>query len=455
MSHYRTCLHIPPQRSFPHISGYLLLTASITQTWTALRACTLPTALPSPPRPFYRPRKTNTCCHHVPQARGRSSSLLWSCARISESTPYSSRISSFSAVYSRIFRSRLQRHTPRPTRAGYWRGHTEERMSVECRCVTLLPISVSDLSLTETQSFHTPTTLRDFYRYIRIDFHSHYGHEYYCPISLLRVYGLTHLEQYKWDIWEAESRTRSHAQVEGFSSVTEPLPTSSGASEPNKSMDKPQAQDIPTPYFLDTTPPIATIHPPAHTGLDKSPATNAENQMSSSTSSSEINKHYSASSSPVVTPQVTESTSTQQPITSISSPPDLRETRATSSFDSTISPIVSVLSKESPSTHPHLTPSEVPYTSNIQVTLSQSSSLSHHTTATNAVSTAHPSFPNIPPVGSSGESIYRTIMTRLTILEANHSLHARYVEEQTAGVREVLRRLGEDIGRLESNVSPR
>jgi hypothetical protein len=44
-------------------------------------------------------------------------------------------------------------------------------------------------------------------------------------------------------------------------------------------------------------------------------------------------------------------------------------------------------------------------------------------------------------------------MTRLTLLEGNHSLYARYVEEQTSGVRDVLKRLGEDIGRLESIVS--
>ena len=58
------------------------------------------------------------------------------------------------------------------------------------------------------QSFHPPTSLRDFYRYIRIDFETHYGNEYFCPVSLLRVYGLTHLEQWKWDIWEAESRVK-------------------------------------------------------------------------------------------------------------------------------------------------------------------------------------------------------------------------------------------------------
>lgn len=40
-------------------------------------------------------------------------------------------------------------------------------------------------------------------------------------------------------------------------------------------------------------------------------------------------------------------------------------------------------------------------------------------------------------------------MNRLTALEANQTLYTRYVEEQTNGIREMLRRLGEDVGRLE------
>jgi len=48
-----------------------------------------------------------------------------------------------------------------------------------------------------------------------------------------------------------------------------------------------------------------------------------------------------------------------------------------------------------------------------------------------------------------GESIYRTIMNRLNALEANTTLYARYVEEQTSAMREMLRRLNEDLGRLE------
>jgi len=85
----------------------------------------------------------------------------------------------------------------------------------------------------------------------------------------------------------------------------------------------------------------------------------------------------------------------------------------------------------------------------------QSSASTTSTTPTNTHSPT-PSIPlpvQLPPTATAGESIYRTIMNRLTALEANHTLYARYVEEQTAGVREMLKRLGEDVGRVEAIVS--
>lgn len=57
--------------------------------------------------------------------------------------------------------------------------------------------------------------------------------------------------------------------------------------------------------------------------------------------------------------------------------------------------------------------------------------------------------PPLPANVHTGESIYRTIMNRLSALEANTTLYARYVEEQTNAMREMLRRLNEDLGRLE------
>lgn len=41
-----------------------------------------------------------------------------------------------------------------------------------------------------------------FFRYVRIDFLEHFGSEYYCPVSLLRVYGITEMEEYKREVEE-------------------------------------------------------------------------------------------------------------------------------------------------------------------------------------------------------------------------------------------------------------
>ncbi|KAG2140251.1 UNC-like C-terminal-domain-containing protein [Suillus bovinus] len=299
------------------------------------------------------------------------------------------------------------------------------------------------------QSFHTPTTLRDFYRYIRIDFHSHYGHEYYCPVSLLRVYGLTHLEQWKWDMWEEESHKLARAQAQAFSSITEPLPISSGGSELNKFMDELEARNIPSAYPPNTPLPTTKVLSTAHMSLS-----NSQQSKAVSGTSSSVNSSVQSTASPLAI-SLTDSATVQQPTPSATSTSVLSsDTNVTSSFDTAKSSTASLSPNESTSTRSqNLISSELSHTSNMDASLSQSlsSSLSsHHSSSANTLSTALPTLPTPPPVGSGGESIYRTIMTRLTFLEANHSLYARYVEEQTAGVREVLRRLGEDVGRLQS-----
>lgn len=44
-------------------------------------------------------------------------------------------------------------------------------------------------------------------------------------------------------------------------------------------------------------------------------------------------------------------------------------------------------------------------------------------------------------------------MNRLNMLEANTTLYHKYVEEQTLRLRDALRKLEEDVGRLEGLVS--
>ena len=46
-------------------------------------------------------------------------------------------------------------------------------------------------------------------RYVRIEFLTHYGNEYYCPVSLVRVHGTTMLEEYKRDLNSAQGEEDS------------------------------------------------------------------------------------------------------------------------------------------------------------------------------------------------------------------------------------------------------
>ncbi|TDL19764.1 hypothetical protein BD410DRAFT_791930 [Rickenella mellea] len=318
------------------------------------------------------------------------------------------------------------------------------------------------------QSFHPPTTLRDFYRYIRIDFISHYGNEYYCPISLLRVYGLTHLEHWKWDEWEAESRKKGDAEevaasvliVEMGSSVSEAEvrseesagTTPDSAMEPTNtditstpSISEPKTSSISIgtgPTIIATSSTSATQSPTSildearthmhlrHTlpivhGANETPSCTNQPSMSSSSSWSKSESiSNSAQSSESSIPQSTLSNAVTTSLPSSSSPASATSSETHSDpSGSPISP-TSTQSQTTTATHSKPLPTVVPQIPDPH---------------------AHP----VPAVTSAGESIYRTIMNRLTLLETNSTLYARYVEEQTRSVREALRRLEEDVGRLE------
>ncbi|ORY32860.1 UNC-like C-terminal-domain-containing protein [Naematelia encephala] len=60
-----------------------------------------------------------------------------------------------------------------------------------------------------------------FHRFIRLDFPSYYGTEYYCPVSHLKVFGMNQMEAFKWEqkrqatvVKEKESINRDREQEE-------------------------------------------------------------------------------------------------------------------------------------------------------------------------------------------------------------------------------------------------
>ncbi|KAI9066021.1 hypothetical protein FKP32DRAFT_1646714 [Trametes sanguinea] len=330
------------------------------------------------------------------------------------------------------------------------------------------------------QSFHTPPTLRDFYRYIRIDFHSHYGNEYYCPLSLLRVYGLTHLEEWQWETWEAESRAKR--------TIEEASPLVEVVAEPPQPMHAPVAESLatkekqytPSVTSGDVLPDSVSDHDPAAV----SPETADPAVQTPSPSSNSPLSVSEMAETPVIEAQESQPETLSQSIEthsstafddhSRSSADPLYHNKTTSAQSSSVPVSSSSSSASSPSSSTS-TPSIHPRIVSTASDNLSSSSIYHHTDSgsgshssasasshsapasspnVSSLSVVSPSYshsvPSAPPASTGGESIYRLIMNRLTALEANTTLYARYVEEQTAGMREVLRRLTEDIGRLES-----
>ncbi|TBU22364.1 UNC-like C-terminal-domain-containing protein [Dichomitus squalens] len=303
------------------------------------------------------------------------------------------------------------------------------------------------------QSFHPPATLRDFYRVIRIDFHSHYGSEYYCPLSLLRVYGLTQLEEWQWETWEAESRAKR--------SVEEASPLVEVVAEP------PKPVHVPLPESAAEN--VSHVAPPSdaaageRTAVTVSPAGHIPVTANIPSSLQHILTKPSFATD-VISPQQADASSSPN-----TEHQDVSHESSRLSSDPVYHTPVS-LSSTSTLTHAHSTASDnhSSSTTSIFIDLTDSGSASHSTSSSSSSSSASsrssvvttdgssslatlsPSYiPPPAPVSTGGESIYRTIMNRLTALEAKTTLYTRYVEEQTTGMRDVLRRLTEDLGRLE------
>ncbi|KAI0365330.1 hypothetical protein BV20DRAFT_973345 [Pilatotrama ljubarskyi] len=320
------------------------------------------------------------------------------------------------------------------------------------------------------QSFHPPPTLRDFYRYIRIDFHSHYGNEYYCPLSLLRVYGLTHLEEWQWETWDAESRAKRSAEeasspVEVVAEPPKPVHASVVEilqTEDEKRTLQAMSSDVsPLPgYSSDSIAAITsdTVSSPYDSPSPSSKATEATPKTADAFSAAQHEPHSETLS-------LTSKTTVDNVYDEDSRPStDSVYSIKTASLSSIVLvPSSSITSSSSSHFQSHIVSigsdnhSSVfidhPDTGSHSASSSQSSSIRSSAASPNisSLSVVSPSYSHpAPPASTGGESVYRLIMNRLTALEANTTLYAKYVEEQTAGMREVLRRLSEDIGRLQS-----
>jgi len=298
------------------------------------------------------------------------------------------------------------------------------------------------------QSFHPPTSLRDFYRFIRIDFLSHYGNEYYCPVSLLRVYGLTHLEEWKWDIWQAESRAKLEkgaALALQVVSSEEVSTFSTGTSHGKSTHSAVESTTAPEMVFQEAENPSATTSVVDASSTSITPAATIQSPTQADTIDSSLPHSGPQSSIFVQDSSLSQSSPSSSP-TSVS----VSLHTSVPGSSKTSEPIASSLSDAHRQDRIHQS------SNHSTLNIPSSTIIPSHSSipsTQNSSSVVQSQSPPPSPLPAAGESIYRTIMNRLTAVENNQTLYMKYVEQQNGAIRDMIRRLGEDMGRMEGIVS--
>lgn len=257
----------------------------------------------------------------------------------------------------------------------------------------------------QTFILNEPTS---FHRFIRLDFPSYYGSEYYCPVSQVKVYGMNQMEAFKWEQKRLSASSKHREKPADRDRERE--------NEERKARER--AEDVERARKL-----LKEEDEKREKELDELERLLGEQARRSQ----EIEALTDAS--------MFDSISSAQPATTSvvlpkSSPAAKVEPRAenTSTTSTTTTSTTSASGNDS----------QPPTGESV---LSQASSGVNATTSSPAASSSSAYTRAAPPRSDSSESIYAFIIRRLNALEGNSTLVARYIEEQTKIMRALLGRV--------------
>ncbi|KAL2132670.1 hypothetical protein VTI74DRAFT_3540 [Chaetomium olivicolor] len=266
-------------------------------------------------------------------------------------------------------------------------------------------------------------------KYIRIEFLSHWGNEFYCPVSLLRVHGTRMLDTWKEPSHDDEPEqlpASPQEQVPETSQMQEPA-AAENSSAPVKEESIPQAT---VEMGLSPWQPVFQPNFPLEMCELRSPTT-VEPTPVDSGSSKPVSKAVGDAEKATSRPSVV--TGDETPRSSSSSEPASPESYAQGQPSGAAPPAA---------------PSPLAYTGNYSTASNPSqkqpdprtdseNSPSSTTTPTsrNKTSSAATS-PSASPTVQ--ESFFKTVTKRLQLLESNTSLSLQYIEEQSRFLQEVL-----------------
>ncbi|KAL9117664.1 MAG: hypothetical protein Q9187_005798, partial [Circinaria calcarea] len=281
-------------------------------------------------------------------------------------------------------------------------------------------------------------------RYLRIEFLTHYGNEYYCPVSLLRVHGKTMMEDYKHDVKAARGEEDDEDDVSEIGEdangkeVTEIITTKviKQDSRPNT-----QQPDVGMPAAS----PIPSVTEPS--SVNSTPATSPRTMSNNSSenpgrftyrnalfeqqdlllSTCKVKRpscdleftnviSYATHAKPSLT---SKAVSGREP-TSVVSTAGLTSSTSETAQSSSSSTIPSINATSASTTHSAAV-DKTQNSTKVNHTISTPSKTAHHAPA---------------PTPTTQESFFKSIHKRLKLLESNSTLSLQYIEEQSRILRD-------------------
>ncbi|KAH7386693.1 UNC-like C-terminal-domain-containing protein [Phaeosphaeria sp. MPI-PUGE-AT-0046c] len=283
-------------------------------------------------------------------------------------------------------------------------------------------------------------------RYLRIEFLTQFGNEFYCPLSLLRVHGTTMMEQFRREEEEARG-VEDDVDVEAEQDVVTPA-VDSGPLPPEKVpivQTKDDSASLPSPAIdsaTESTNPSTEVHTSSSVVETSVVAQQSTTQATpSNIVATGLDSAHNSSTLPAPTDTQSslnvslDATLHEDSASQIASAVDNTHTLSHTPTSST--GVETQLSPAAPHKHASKLDSSANDTRSSQASSAPASKAATNNTANSPQPPPRPSStqPN-PATPSTQESFFKSIHKRLLYLEANSTLSLQYIEEQSRILRD-------------------
>lgn len=274
-------------------------------------------------------------------------------------------------------------------------------------------------------------------RYLKIEFLTHYGNEYYCPVSLIRIHGTTMMEEYKND------GEIGRAEEEGLDDVIEQL-----AQEP------PNAEASSTPKTTDPVEDVDRQHENASTAADEFTEPRSEEEICPlNITEAEALLPFLTTVDDVCSPDEVSHLGPDDSVGSIQTQdPTVPAIPHTGNPPSSSLPVTDSKNGSAPESTKGSEPSGFNATASTNTPLEPSGGEQHTPVGTESSlkeeptsTTTEPSktaVAHLPsPNPTTQESFFKSVNKRLQMLESNSSLSLLYIEEQSRILRDAFNKV--------------